>query len=487
MLFTTNKEIFNSKSDAVFLEKVNWNDYSYRTKFNVHLRYKGECKVLGEVKIMSSHMDDNSDLSNPKKNVSPIIDETFEKLGGEFYSLGQELEYYRNLSKLNRDLGDELLKGIRDCATFIKPEDGIREHKAFWDSLTRGSEAKKCLKEGGDYYFKKSKRTKISFDYAGKVFDESNSFLSFEFDRVSDLPSTINVIIGRNGSGKTRLLSKLSEDIVMNNDDSVFLPERPLISRVVAISYSAFDNFRIPTFGAGSEGNDYRYIGIRKRLEGEDGDAIKSSDDHWNDISIAIDEIEDENLLGEIEKFIETSAFDGVVNIKDRKALKPIFSRMSSGQKISLSIICQLAAFLEDDSLVLFDEPENHLHPGLLWSMMVSFDRVLKKKRSYSIIATHSPIILQQVPSNYVNVVYRNGSVVSADKIKSETFGENLQAIMEKAFGFVEPEHDYRDIFRFLKKDKKLGKSEIEALFSKELGLQARVFLSTMFKNEKND
>ena len=485
MIFTTKKEIFKTKSTAVFLEKVNWDDFSYRTKFNVYLKYGKEELSLGEVKIMSSTMDDNSDLSHPKKNTSPKVPEYFDKLGPDFYSLGQEIEYYRKLSKLDRRVGDQLLKGLRDCATFITPDESVTEHKAFWDSLTRGSEAKKCLKEGGDYYFKTNKKTKISFEYSGKVFGDSDSRLTFDFDRASSLPSTINVIIGRNGSGKTRLLTKLSEDIVINNDDTVFYPERPLISRVVAISYSAFDNFRIPAPGnsSGSEGNDYRYIGIRKRVSGEDDDVIKSSDDHWEDISLAIDGIEDAELLQEIERFVKNSAFDGVIEITDKKALEPIFRKMSSGQKISLSILCQLAAFLEDDSLVLFDEPENHLHPGLLWSMMVSFDRVLKIKRSFSVVATHSPIILQQVPSDYINVVYKNGSVVSAEKMKSETFGENLQAIMEKAFGFVEPEHDYRDILRDLKSERGLSKENIEDLFSKELSLQARVFLSTIFKN----
>ena len=358
----------------------------------------------------------------------------------------------------------------------------MKEHKAFWDSLLRGSEAKKCLKEGRGYYFGCTKYSKIEFTYKGSVFDKSDSSVHFVFDMFSELPSTINVLIGRNGSGKTRLLNRLSYDIVENNDDSVFIPERPPISRVVAISYSAFDDFNIP-----EKERDYKYIGIRKRDEKNGDFVIKSSRDHWKDVSDALWEIEDVELLEEVERFIETSLSEHIEDAKDLKKLKASFESMSSGQKISLSIICQLSAFLEDDSLVLFDEPENHLHPGLLWSLMVSFDRVLKKKKSFSIVATHSPVILQQIPSDYINVVHRSGAVISAENLDNESFGENLQVIMEKSFGFVEPEHDYKQIIKSLIKDKGYGKDQIEGLFSKSLGLQARAFLSTATKKERND
>ncbi|MEH6565489.1 MAG: AAA family ATPase [Halopseudomonas sp.] len=478
------KKVALESSKSVLLSKIDWDDYSYSTKFFVEFFVAGKSTDLGAVKIMSTDLDDGSDLANRKSNTVTKLPGDFQELSDEYFSLGQELEYYRELSNLAVSDSEEILKGLRDCATFCKPSEKVRTHKAFWDSLIRGSEAKKCLEEGEKYYRKIDKKSKIEFSYKSKVFKNAESKLDFVFDIDSSLPSTVNVLIGRNGSGKTRLLSKLSEDIVSGSDDRVFSPSRPLISRVVAISYSAFDNFKIPAVSE-SGGKDYRYIGMRKRSEHEEY-KIKTNEDHWEDISNAISIISDKALIAEIERFIAVSMFEQVFNVQDLTALEPVFNQMSSGQKISLSIICQLLAFLEDDSLVLFDEPENHLHPGLLWSMMVSFDKVLKIKKSFAIVATHSPLILQQVPSEYVNVVNRYGSVITAEKLSTETFGENLQAIMERVFGFVDLEYDYKSIFASLL-DSGFTKENIEKLFFNGLSLQARTVLSTISKKEKND
>ncbi|MEO1850102.1 MAG: AAA family ATPase [Psychrobacter sp.] len=486
MIFTTNRNMAKRLGSCFLLEKNGWDDYSYKTLFVLSVFVDGEESEIGPVKIMSPDLDDDSYFQDAsKKNTSTKLPEKFETLSIGHYSLGQQLEYYRNLSKLDRRVSEELLHAIKDCAVFYPPTEEIENHKAFWDSLIRGSEAKKCLLEGKDYYNNEEESSKIEFSYSGGVFENSNSSIHFEFDIYQELPSTINVIIGRNGSGKTRLLSKLTNDIIKGRGNEGFYPRRPPISRVVAISYSAFDDFKIPSkedllFLKG----DYKYIGIRKKVSGSY--VIKNSDDHWRDVQSSISVIEDKNLINEIVEFINVSTNECVDGLGDLSEVEKLFSRMSSGQKISLSILCQLSAFLEDDSLVLFDEPENHLHPGLLWKLMVSFDKILKMKKSFSIVATHSPIILQQIPSQYVNVIRKFGDIVTAEKLTDECFGDNLQSIMEKSFGFVELEYDYRHVLRELFESGK-SRDEIETMFEKSLSLQARAFLSTIFKKVSDD
>jgi hypothetical protein len=76
-------------------------------------------------------------------------------------------------------------------------------------------------------------------------------------------------IIGRNAVGKTRFLAQLSEDLVqlyrtsaeaLEIRDKRFPGGRPLFTRVLTISYSAFDRFKRPPENSGSS---YVYCGIR--------------------------------------------------------------------------------------------------------------------------------------------------------------------------------------------------------------------------------
>lgn len=412
MIITTSVSTAEKSANAVLLSKDNWDDYSYRTTFYAIYFASGKRYELGSLKIFSPHLDDDSSLSSRKENTSAQVDDNIECLPEGFFSLGQEIDYYRNLSELGREEGDQILHALKDCAVFYTPNEDVQSHKAFWDSLLRGSEAKKCFKEGGKYYYGIKERERLSFTYAAPIFEEGDQGVGFDFDPVSDLPSTTNILIGKNGSGKTRLLGALARDIVVGNREKVFYPERPPISRVVAISYSVFDDFWVPDRDPLQDYQEYKYLGLKRYESNYDKYVIKTHEDYWDDVKTSLDALSqgrvDQELVDIVLDFVKSSHSVEPEDIEDIDNLGIVFQKMSSGQKISFSIVCQVAAFLEDDSLVLFDEPENHLHPGLLWNMMVTFDKVLKKKRSYSVIATHSPIILQQVPSDYVNVVYKS-------------------------------------------------------------------------------
>ena len=52
---------------------------------------------------------------------------------------------------------------------------------------------------------------------------------------------------------------------------------------------------------------------------------------------------------------------------------------------------------------LLFDEPELHLHQNATANTMRMFYRLLEEFNSYAIIATHSPLIIQEIPSNILD------------------------------------------------------------------------------------
>ncbi|PJN92440.1 hypothetical protein CNY89_29680, partial [Amaricoccus sp. HAR-UPW-R2A-40] len=72
--------------------------------------------------------------------------------------------------------------------------------------------------------------------------------------------------------------------------------------------------------------------------------------------------------------------------------------KMSSGHAIIILTLTQLVAQVQEKSLVLMDEPESHLHPPLLSAFIRSLSRLLHRQNGVAIIATHSPVVLQEIP-----------------------------------------------------------------------------------------
>lgn len=85
-------------------------------------------------------------------------------------------------------------------------------------------------------------------------------------------------------------------------------------------------------------------------------------------------------------------------------------SRTSSGQQQMLCSNFGLAAALDDDSVVLIDEPELSLHP--LWQMnfFKHLETALEEvTHCHVILATHSPLIAQAAAAHGVQIVSMGG------------------------------------------------------------------------------
>ncbi len=96
-----------------------------------------------------------------------------------------------------------------------------------------------------------------------------------------------------------------------------------------------------------------------------------------------------------------------------------LFRRLSSGHKIVLLTLTRLVETVQERSLVLFDEPESHLHPPLLSSFIRAVSDLLINRNGVGIIATHSPVILQEVPRACVWKLRRNGASSYCRKIRN--------------------------------------------------------------------
>ena len=112
-----------------------------------------------------------------------------------------------------------------------------------------------------------------------------------------------------------------------------------------------------------------------------------------------------------------------------------LFSKLSSGHKIVLLTLTKLIELSEEKTLIIMDEPEMHLHPPLLGSFVRSLSSLLRRVNGVAILATHSPIVLQEVPKECVYKLNRFGELINVERPTNETFGEEIGILTSDVFG----------------------------------------------------
>lgn len=119
---------------------------------------------------------------------------------------------------------------------------------------------------------------------------------------------------------------------------------------------------------------------------------------------------------------------------------------LSSGQEIFTYMIFSILGKIEEESLLIFDEPESYLHPNLEVVFMRLLKEILKVFNSYCILATHSLIITRETPSKFVRVFSVNDKIPLIRKPSSiETFGSNLNTICNNVFDNLMEDKPFED------------------------------------------
>ena len=151
---------------------------------------------------------------------------------------------------------------------------------------------------------------------------------------------------------------------------------------------------------------------------------------------------------------------------------------LSAGQRIVLNIISDLILNIRQRSLILLDEPETHLHPQLLTTLLSLMNDMLVANDSFAVIATHSPIVVQQVLAKRVHIIRRvNGDIPQVASPEIETFGENLTEIVRSVFDALESDRDYEEVIDHLLEQHGRDANQVLALFGGRLGLNAQIYL----------
>lgn len=467
-----------AKFPCIVLVSNTWDDFGYKTLFTASFwigRHSGELPV-GDVKILNLGARETD------------LPASFSNAPFDFVSLGQSLEYYKSVRKLN-EYADDYLDALNDLT--IKPQllDAVETNSGFRNSLIRFNDAKIALRDGAAILRgRKPQGRSFKFKYTGQLPGaELPISIDFALDGKSVVPGRLAAIIGKNGAGKTQFLAQLARDLANTQRTSLerreavelaFQPERPLFSRVIALSFSAFDKFSQPE---AKEYFSYIYCGVR------------------SDSRVSVSALEARHLafLKRVKEQDRTLDWEDHVNAvlgSDSKVSLATWMKalaagetppMSSGQSILIYFISAALAYVKEDSLILFDEPETHLHPNAVAALVGVLQSILSKYDSYAIVATHSPVFIQETPGKHVVKFEREGAVTVASRLDEECFGDNISDITRYIFETVEIENFYKETFKKLLR--KHSASEVERLFGGNLSLHALAYLASKTASKAND
>ncbi|MFL9676074.1 AAA family ATPase [Pseudomonas marginalis] len=441
--------------NTAYLHIDNWNDFKFVTMFYVSLFDEdGAQYELENVKIGFIGQD-------PSTSTYSKLPTHFKELPEGFFSLGNSVEYYSKISQVkSQSLKFEYLKGLKDIVANPEIVDQVIEEVVFSTSLLRDvslssvKEQFPRVLQGGEI------RTDYSFIYT-KMTNSSTAGieLSFDVDAASSPSTNIHALIGRNGIGKTTILNGMIESIRKGHEgaDGIFKSNPwgkqkvpigdDFFSRVVLISFSAFDPFDPPAEQPDpAKGTCFYYVGLK--IKGADGHELKHLDvlkkeflsglrvclkdtpkrNRWR---VAIQRLQSDENFAEM-GFLALLSLSGDEFVATAEYL---FSNLSSGHAIVLLTITKLVELVEAKTLVLLDEPESHLHPPLLSAFVRALSELLLDRNGVAIIATHSPVVIQEIPSSCVWKVNRSQLVAAADRPEIETFGENVGILTREIFG----------------------------------------------------
>ncbi|MHA5498403.1 AAA family ATPase [Pseudomonas aeruginosa] len=489
----------------------NWDDFGFKTTFLLKFFDSTGLEIsVGNVKI-AYH-------GQPQGWTSERIPDQFEILDSHFYSLGQDPEYYKNLVlHFTPDEREQILFALGDVVRYPDRLAMANSNQAFGTSLLRNINPTTISHQYTRILRGEAPLTPYNFAFK-KTATPRSAELQIDFAVVpeSTPPTNIHILIGRNGVGKTTILNTMIEALITptNTEEEAgyFVSTRSWYGQnrlsvdefagVVSVSFSAFDPFEPPpNQDEPTQGMRYRYIGLKKEPDDQNSQewALKGKWELCTDLSfslsiclaleakrrrwvLAIEKLESDfnfeemNLLHLLEEFDQDDTED---KSTFRANSSLFFTRMSSGHTIVLSTITQLIETVEERTLVLIDEPEGHLHPPLLSAFTRALSDLLTHRNAVAIIATHSPVVLQEAPRSCVSIINRSRLEATVERPDSETFAENVGTLTRQVFGLEVAKSGFHEL---LYKAVRAGKTyeEIEQEYADQIGYEGKALLRSL-------
>jgi len=498
----------NDRRDAVYLTVDLWNDYSFITMFFAEYRdSSGQLHQLGQTKIGFA----GQTTERPSYKELPEI---FSSLSAGWISVGQDVDFYKRAHNLPDNKGIEIISGLRDLVVTPKDLDTYKDEAVLNTSLLRSVSAASIKNQFSRVLHGSAERTPFHFAY---TMEGSNGFddVNMDFNVIPfTAPSTnIHAIIGRNGVGKTTILNSMIKSLIQGEGLGKFSrPNKPFnhrideeyFSNLVSVSFSAFDPFTPPIEQTDpAKGTCYYYVGLKdphdqfrlRTIEELRIDCCKallvcfSNKQKHSRWASAIRNLSSDDVFGAMDlpslhkiylelvdhspSSIDEDEFYGKAEIYLKK--------MSSGHAVVFYTVAKLVSTVEEKTLVLIDEPESHLHPPLLSAFVRTLAELLHDRNGVSLIATHSPVVLQEIPKSCVWKVHRVDTSIKTLRPKIETFGESVGLLTSEVFGLEVSRSGFHDLLR---DSVQSGKTydEIVDEYRDQIGFEGKAVLTALLE-----
>lgn len=478
--------------DADFLlEKDDWNDYFFHVMYHLHATNKwtkNGNQYLGSIRIMKKGQQER-DVFILERDLGS---KNFTEVPQDYVSLSSSIELYEGLSRLLTQ--DDRLAFINQLHMILGEDstffvDSLRADECFNAALLRDISFDSYVLLRGKFLMENAAMMYNLQEQKVQVkFANCDEPVNLKFSCLPDcesklIPNGLIAFIGKNGSGKSTAIYNFAKLVYASPDQrfrlkdtaGVLEPNDLGISKLFIVSYSPFDNFVLPGIG----GDDYRlllkglddntgrfiFCGIRdikkefthilqnpnhdtydKMYESlrQEETVLKPLDSLAKEFADAMQIIADNGEKNDIWTAIckkSERIFPDIYQVMRDISLMLLpkeqvaaFQNLSTGFKFFLHSLSRIIAYIDNDCMILFDEPENHIHPPMLSFMMASLRLVLAKYQSVMLVATHSPVVLQETFSNNVFVVRGDGNSCNISHPQIETYGASISEITTEVF-----------------------------------------------------
>jgi predicted ATPase len=494
-----------SNTILISLRPNNWDDFGYKTLFHLSvLDADGTLHEIGDVKIGWTGQREDSWTHHVIENNTEVLDR-------RFFSLGQDASYYERLNNLR--MRDEVLFAIKDIVAIpdsrAAAESTDEATAVFHTSLLRTVSITTLSEQYKRVLQTSIVRTPFNFRYVSPA-DTERAPLALDFEVLpnSNPPTNIHAIIGLNGVGKTMFLNNMVSCIIEDpmqtgcygsfSDIRQFGEEvnHRYFSNLLSTSFSAFDSYPPPKNQNANDGQvSFHYIGLKDVFyegttrKSKPKDIADLSKDFYKSLQAFLGLQKKKKMWNSaiavlsMDSNFPSNDLASFSKVEEPRALKmlaeELFNSLSSGHKVVLLTIAKIIERSEEKTLILMDEPENHLHPPLLSGFIRVISSVLSECNGVAIIATHSPVVLQEVPKSCVWKIRRNGLELRAERPLEETFGENVGMLTRDVFSLQVSQSGFHQL---LKIEVGSGKSydEIIQLYNGQIGLEGRAVLRAL-------